>query len=98
MVNSGLRGLIKPLDNRAIVFKICLLEVVSRYRDTQQVTEKCRLFVKFKSQYIYQCFKNEGIFYCEQVVIRERDTCANKNTECILQSTSVLRVKATQSG
>ena len=29
----------------------------------------------------------EGIFYCEQFVIRG-DTCAIKNTECLLQSTS----------
>ena len=60
---------------------------MSRYRDPQlQVTENsCNLWNW--SPNIYQCFKIEGIFYCEQLVIRG----ANKNTECLLQSTSVLR-------
>ena len=33
---------------------------------------------------MYQCFKIEGIFYCEQLVIRAY-TGANKNTECLQQ-------------
>ena len=32
----------------------------------------------------------EGIFYFEQLVIRGH-TSANKNTECLLQSTSVIQ-------
>ena len=45
------------------------LEVVSRYRDTQpQVTEnECDL--SNLSPNINQCFKIEGIFYREQLVI-----------------------------
>ena len=47
------------------------------------------LYVKFKSQYI-SVFKIAGIFYCERLVIKGY-TGANKNTECLLQSTSVLQ-------
>ena len=43
------------------------------------------LFVKFKYQ--SRCFKIEVIFYCEQFVIRGY-TGVNKNTDCLLQSTS----------
>ena len=45
------------------------LEVVSRYRDTQlQVTENVCYLRNF-SLNLYQYFKIEGIFYCEQFAI-----------------------------
>ena len=68
---------------------------MSRYRDTQlQVTENvclCEIQITICHD-IYQCFKIEGIFYhvyCEQFVIRLY-TGSNKNTEYLMQSTSVL--------
>ena len=65
------------------------LEVVSRYRDTKlQVIENFYYLLNL-NPYIYQCFKIECIFYCEELIIRGY-TGANKNTECPLQSTSVL--------
>ena len=57
-----------PLDHWAIQFT---LHKKSRYRDTQfQVTEhECDF--KNLGPFTYQCFKIEGMFYCEQLVIRD---------------------------
>ena len=75
------------------------LEVVSRYRDPRlQVTENyviCEILVpiyisvsRLKSYFTVNSSLSGVIFYCEQLVIRGY-TGANKNAECLLQSTSV---------
>ena len=53
-----------------------------------QVTENLCYLWKF-SPNIYQYFKIEGIFYCEQLIIRDY-AGTNENTECLLQLTSVV--------
>ena len=51
------------------------LEVVSRYHDTQlQVTKNVRYLVNL-SLNIYQYFKIEGIYYCEQARYQGLDRC-----------------------
>ena len=40
-------------------------EVVSRYRDTQLHVTENLCYLRNLSPNIYQCFKIEGIYYCE---------------------------------
>ena len=59
------------------LFNLHFQLLVSRYRDTLiQVTNTlCYLCPN-----MYQCFKIEGRFYCEQLVIKGH-TCANKTRD-----------------
>ena len=61
---------------------------VSLYRNIQLQVTKDLCYLWNLSPNKYQCFKIEDIFYCAQLGMRGY-TGANKNWECLLQSTSV---------
>ena len=76
---------INPYITELINLHCQSLEIVSRNRDTQLQVNENVCYLWNLSPNIYQSFKIEGIFYCEQsynIVLTK--------TQCLLQSMSVL--------